>query len=120
MSYFRCTGSSQTIGKNGSLQNQIEFVPEPSNSSTTTSALDLASFGEEQKLTNKINNAVSILYTNDGITNYVLNTETLELEVSNTDTRSAFERAGGVYHLRIMFFNLTIHNVRHRAKTHDT
>jgi hypothetical protein len=52
--------------------NQIEFVPEPSNSSTTTSALDLAPFGEEQKLTNKINNAVSILYAND---NYQLRSE---------------------------------------------
>jgi hypothetical protein len=100
--------------------NQIEFVPEPSNSSTTTSALDLAPFGEEQKLTNKINNAVSMLYANDRITNYVLNTETLELEVSNADTRSAFHRAGGVYHPRIMLFYLTICNVRYRAKKNHT
>jgi hypothetical protein len=77
--------------------NKIAFVPEPPNSSNLTSALDLVPFGVEQKLTNKVNNAVSQLYAHDGITNYVLNTKTLELEISHTDTRTAFERAGGVY-----------------------
>ena len=77
--------------------NKIAFVPEPPNSSNLTSALDLIPFGVEQKLTNKVNNAVSVLYANDGITNYVLDTKTLELKISHTDTRTAFERAGGAY-----------------------
>ncbi len=77
--------------------NQIAFLPEPPNSSNVTSALDLIPYGVEQKLTNKVNNAVSILYANDGITNYVLDTKTLELKISHTDTRTAFERAGGAY-----------------------
>ena len=74
---------------------QVFIVPEPPNSSTITSALDLEIFGEEQRLVNKVNNLISILYANEGRTNYVLNTSTLELDISCTDTRTALERAGG-------------------------